>query len=186
MVNNISFKAKFRAVTTEDFYWGTIGCRRYFARPPWTVKESVRGVEAYTTGIIDCSVLGISNGQDVLLMHLCPSHPDNNDFKKIKDFILEKIDQESKNLKAAIFGSQDICNSQELNKNLQDLMKQLGIPCSIFKCPIAETDVMYSSIDDEWSVSSNSIDYMLGYLNSEEALKNAFLEIKLSHFDEIV
>ena len=189
MTNNISFQGTYRAITKAEFGRKTInlprGCN---VRYPWTTKESVRATKAYTTGTIDCSVLGISNGQDVFLMHLCPTNPKNSNFKQIKNFILEHIDRESKYLEAALFGSQDYsAKSQKLNKNLLDLMKSLGIPCSIFKCASDEFDVAYSSIEDEWCVSSDAIDYLLNEkkVSSKDALQTTFKEIRLSHVDEL-
>lgn len=188
MTNSISFKGTYRAVTTGEFGRKTMNIpRSCYARYPWTTKESVRGAKAYTTGTIDCSVLGISNGQDVLLMHLCPTNPKNNNFKKIKDFILENIDVESKYLEAVLFGSQDYSSkSVSLNKKLLNLMRSLEIPCSIFRCASNEFDVAYSSIEDEWTISSESIDYLLNEKNmsSKDALTKTFKEIRLSHVDE--
>ena len=92
-MNNISFQSKIRPVNREQFY------KSIYSHPmnasveyPWTVKETVYATKANTTGVLDCTVLGLTDGIKVFLMHICPTRKENYYFSKIADYIKEKID----------------------------------------------------------------------------------------------
>ena len=74
-----------------------------FVDYPWTCKESVRGKSACTTNIRDCTMCGITDGQDVFMMHICPTQDANSNFLKIKDFILKRVNFKKENLRCTSY-----------------------------------------------------------------------------------
>lgn len=188
MTNNVSFKSTFRPVSANEF--GRICSAihpKNFVNSPWTINESVKSAKAATRGVYDCSVLGITDGIKVFLLHICPTKPENEDFEKIKDYIKKNIDTQNKDLQAALLGSQTYGRrSRKLFENLKTLMLDLNIPCSTFKNCWEYFDVLYDSIKDEWCISCPPIERCLenGNSNSEEILKKAFYQIEISSLDE--
>ena len=73
-MNNLSFKSRIRPVSLEEFYpiTNSIG-RKGNVGYPWTLKESVLNDRAFTKGVIDCTVCGITDGDKVLMLHICPT-----------------------------------------------------------------------------------------------------------------
>lgn len=188
MAGNISFKSRIRPILGNEFakISSTIA-ETNFVNSPWTIKESVKATRAVTTGVFDCSVLGITDGLKVFLLHLCPTNPENEKFDEIKNFIVNNLDTKTSNLKAALFGSQYYGRrSTKLFDNLKNLMTELKIPCSTFRQCWEYFNVLYDSNKDEWCVSSLPIECSLtsGKTDSEEILKKAFYKIELSPFDE--
>ena len=188
MTNNISFKSTFKPVTKSEFSKIALRIPKQFSVDyPWTIKKSVTAVEAITNNVYDCSVLGISDGENVFLMHICPTIKENSNFNKIKDFILKKINIHKPNLQAVLIGSQKSWeNSKKLNDFLLDLTKKWNIPCSIFGTGKNPVNVAYSSKTDEWSMTSYYIEKSIleGDKNPEKIFKTEFDDVKLSSFDE--
>ena len=188
MINDISFKSKFRPILGNEFEKIASGvAKENFVNSPWTVNESVKVVTAVTTGVYDCSVLGITDGLKVFLMHICPTRPQNEDFEKIKEFIVDNTEKDNPNLKAALFGSQTSGRrSTKLFENLKNLMNEMNIPCSTFKNCWEYFNVMYNSKKDEWCISClpSELCLMAGRKDSETILKKSFFKIELSQFDE--
>lgn len=188
MIDNISFKSRIRAVRNGEFARASSMVKdKHFVNYPWRAIDSVKADKAMTLGVLDCTVLGITDGFEVLLMHLCPTNPENYNFNKIKKYIKEHIEIENPDLQAVLFGSQDYSNrSQHLFYNLNKFIKSLNIPCSVFRNCDGEFNVGYSSTTDEWIVSGQQMDIAFNkQMTSEEALKTNFKEIQLSAFDEI-
>ena len=188
MTNNISFKSRFRPVLSNEFARiSSSVAKKNFVNSPWTINESVKAIKAVTTGIYDCSVLGITDGTKVFLMHICPTKPQNEDFEKIKEFIINNTENNDQPLQAALFGSQTYGRrSTKLFENLKNLMSELNIPCSFFKNCWEYFNVLYDSNKDEWCISCVPIERCLidGKTNSEEILKKAFFKVELSPLDE--
>ena len=91
-MDNIAFKSTIKPVNVREFC--TIANRigeKGFVNYPWTINQSVIGKDAFTTGVIDCTVCGITDGEKVLLTHICPTVKGNMDFKKIENFIKSLI-----------------------------------------------------------------------------------------------
>ena len=108
MENNITFTSIIRPVKKSVFdkAAGHISSKN-FVDYPWNCSQSVRGQESYTTGVLDCTMCGITDGQDVFMMHICPTKKENSNFSKIKDFMLNKIDFKNKDLSAFVIGAKD-------------------------------------------------------------------------------
>ena len=188
MINNISFKSKIRPVSANEFEKIASAIEpKNFVNSPWTINESVKATKAVTKGIYDCSVLGITDGLKVFLMHICPTKPENEDFDKIKGFIKDNIGFYNSNLQAVLLGSQTFGRrSKKLFENLKNLMSDLNIPCSTLMNSWEYFDVLYDSQEDEWMISCHPIERCLeeGMTNSEEIIKKAFFKVELSSLDE--
>lgn len=188
MTNNISFQSRIKPVQASKYKEQTQKItEKFFVDFPWTINEAVKSKQAYTADVWDCSVLGITNKKEVLLLHLCPSVAENLDFNKIKNFIKKKVKLGSENLQAVLLGSQlDFQNSKPLNDFLKNLMKDLGIPCSVLTNSTSPFNVAYSSNTDEWLISMPEInrDILAKDFSSEEILRRSFKEVELSSLDE--
>ena len=188
MTQNISFKSTFRPVNKYEFARISNKIdKKFYVDYPWTIKESVKASKAKTKDIFDCSVLGITDGKDVLLMHLCPSMPENLDFNKIKNFIMKKIKIDNPDLQAVLIGSQfNWKQSKALNDFLLGLVNKWNIPCSVFNSSQNPVNVAYFSDTDEWVINSGNIDkaMMNRETDSEKMFKSEFKTVELSSLDE--
>lgn len=190
-MDNISFTSLIRPVGKKEFSQLTSAIdRKNFVSYPWTVKESVKAAKAYTTGVCDCTVLGITDGKDVLMMHLCPTQSANKNTFELKRFIEQKMNIKNPDLQAILIGSKETKPSEQLYDTLKDIMINYKIPLSELKiisngCQI---DTAYSSQKDEWIVTCSKIDKFLrsGIKDSFEILKNTFKHVNISDCDEIV
>jgi hypothetical protein len=98
-MSNISFQSRIKPVSKSEFRQLTSAYgKKSFVDYPWTVKESVLGKQAFTKGVFDCTVCGITDGLKVLMLHICPTREENSNFSKIIDFIKKKIEHVSSTL----------------------------------------------------------------------------------------
>lgn len=75
-MEKVSFTSRIRMVPLNEFRSAVANLpRKNFVSEPWTIKESVLADKAYTSDILDCTVCGLTDGQKVLLMHICPTNP---------------------------------------------------------------------------------------------------------------
>ena len=181
MENNICFTSRIRYVSPEEFrkFASTVG-KNKSVNYPWTVNESVLADAAYTTGVLDCTVCGFTDGQKVLLSHICPTNLRNKDFNSIVDYIKNKIDVTNKNLQGFILGSRNENQDSIMvfNKFL-DFMNRYKIPFSQFKGGNDEYSVAYLSSKDEWLITNSRFP-------AKKDLNSLFESIKISELDEIV
>lgn len=191
MENNITFTSIIRPVKKSVFdkAAGHISSKN-FVDYPWTCSQSVRGQESYTTGVLDCTMCGITDGQDVFMMHICPTKEENSNFSKIKDFMLNKIDFKNKDLSAFVIGAKDYPDdktSYRLFDNFIKFLKSKGVPTtSIRGGDVYEpVDVLYRSQNDEWLIASRYLDRFVGKEPPEKVLNHIFPEIKLIEDDII-
>jgi len=190
-MNNISFKSSIKPVTRSEFYkiTNTIG-RKNFVDYPWTVKETIQARSAYTNNVFDCTVLGLTDGEKVTLLHLCPTKGENKDFNKIINFIEEKVDLKNSFLQALLLGSQEKSlskSSATLYNKLLALITKYNIPTTQLACAKEYTDVAYQSNTDEWIVTSYKISRGVEDKNPpEEILRDVFKKVIISDTDEII
>ncbi len=162
-----------------------------FVKAPWTIKESVLADRAYTSDVFDCTVCGLTDGKQVLMTHICPTNPDNNNFSTIVDFIKRKIPF-SENLQGFILGSKpdnfDSPDSTKLFDKFVNFMNKNKIPFSQFKGGPYENNVAYSSISDEWVIGNYLITPQLKKIltNPKEIFNQIFAKVEVSDLDEIV
>ena len=193
MNNNISFTSRIRLVPLNEFYRTTMPIgEKKFVKDPWTIKETVLADSAYTEGIIDCSVCGLTDGAKVLLTHICPTNPKNKSFSKIEEFIKNKINLTDKNLQGFILGSKpdniNCPHSTKLFDKFVEFMHKYDIPFSQFKGGLFEHNVAYSSKTDEWIIGNCVVTDGLRqiYKNNPEKLFNRLFDtVEVSDLDEL-
>lgn len=189
-MDNISFTSLIRPVTGKEFSQITSAiARKNFAAYPWTAKESVKAEKAFTTRVCDCTLLGLTDGKDVLMMHLCPTQNANKNRFELKRFIAQKMDMKNPDLQTILIGSKENTESQNLYNTLQEILESYNIPFSELKISGKDysIDTAYSSQKDEWIVTCRKIDKLLqsGVKNNLEVLKNIFKKVNISACDEI-
>lgn len=85
--------------------------------------------------ILDCTVCGLTDGHQVLLMHICPTNPKNKSFNLIERFIKDRICLDDSNLQGFILGSKlnnpETPLSEELFEKFVKFMKDYKIPFSV-------------------------------------------------------
>lgn len=187
--NNLQFKSKIRPINYLKYreIIDKMG-KNVEVKPPWTLAESIKNKNAFSTNIIDCTVCGLTNGQDVLMLHICPTVEKNKNFSKIKDFILKNFDVTSYDTRGFLVGSQKNNMysqfSDTLFQNFVNFMEKFEIPFSQFrgtkKIPV---HVAYSSTRDEWLLSNPIVN---PYRCDLKSLKMSFDDIKIDKGDELI
>ena len=184
---NLSFKSTIRPTSVQEYNKSTPKDKKYCVDYPWTAKETVLAEKAYTKNILDCVVCGITDGARVLLLHICPTHENNQDFSKIAKYIKEKIDLTNPDLQAILVGGQSPEKADKrsfaLWENFAKLLHDFKIPFTELKGGSGEKHVAYSSLNDEWVIASDSYDNNVQSVN--EALKKMFDKVVLSKEDEL-
>ncbi len=186
-MENISFTSALRPATLNDFGRITkqIGSKNA-VNYPWTINETVKAKDVYTTGIIDCSGCLITNGQDAVLMHLTPDNEHNHAFSLVLDLLRNKLDLKDSNLQAILVGSKNHKKSLDIYNKFKNLLEQIGIPYSELKNGKSPTSIAYVTSKDEVVVTNKNIDKMLRKeASSKEALESGFEKISIADCDEI-
>ena len=189
-MDSISFQSRIRPVGINDYY--TVSRKiseRGNAKPPWTLDESVFNKDVFTSGVIDCTVCGITDGDKALLVHICPTVRENRNFSRIENYIRSKLELMNKEyLQGFLLGSQgnEPRESRVLFNKFVNLTERLNIPTSIFRAADNDVNVAYISDKDEWIISTKDVPALLKDRSPEETIHSIFEEVKLSKFDEIV
>lgn len=188
-MDGISFQSRIRPANLGDFYAQThaIG-ERGFVDYPWTINQSVLRKGAFTCGVRDCTVCGITDGDKVLLMHICPTMRENKNFKKIEEFVNSKIAfMDHDYLQGFLLGSQGKAPgySRVLFDKFSELLEKLKIPTSKLRAGDEEVNIAYLSEKDEWIIATKDIPALMKNMNSEETILDMFEEVTISKFDEI-
>ena len=188
-MDGITFQSRIRIVTPKEFK-GVVA--RYpkskFVDYPWTIKESVLRNDAYTKGVIDCTVCGVTDGQAVFLNHICPTMEDNIYYGKICEFLKSKISTMDKRyLQGFLLGS--VGDEKRLSRQLFEVFRgflnELNIPTSVFRHGLTPIDVAYSSKTDEWVVASEMVKQLRPKFSPETGAELIFDEVKVSPLDEL-
>ena len=192
-MSNISFQSRIKFVNKEDFkkIVSSHGKQNAVCYP-WTVNESLVAKEAYTEGVFDCTVCGITDGLKVLLMHICPTRKENQDFSKITEFMKNKLDLFNSNKHGFLLGSKDIKflgeDSLILFDNFEKFFQENQISYSKIKGGMSINDVAYSSKKDEWLVSHDFYDSKRCkrlFKTPLNYLKNKYDEVEISSLDKL-
>lgn len=190
-MDNISFQSRIRLTSMDAFNKEVHYGKKNYVNYPWTVKQSVMADKAATTEIYDCTAAGFTDGLKVLLLHICPTEPKNNNLNKIETFIKNKIDTSNPYLQGFILGSKNFNpntpNSPKVFDFFLNLMKKLDIPFSYFRAGDYANNVAYSTAKDEWIIGSellNSVDKSV-FKTPEKAIEKIFEESNISNFDEL-
>ena len=188
MQKNVSFKSAIKPVSAKEYAAAVvrIGQKKSVAHP-WTLNESVKADSAYSTGIFDCTLCGITDGENVLMMHLCPDVQSNHNFSGIFRYIAQNIDLKNPQLQGFLLGSQLKKISAQIYTKFVDFFKNYNIPFSEFKIGLEKTNVAYVKEQDLWLISSLKIDKMLNKsVNSETIINKMFQKSSICEFDEII
>lgn len=164
--HNPHFKSTIKLLNPKNYKYAVAKIdKKQFVASPWTINESVFGRNANTGCVLDCTVCGLTDGQNVLMLHICPTKKENEDFTKIINFIKSKIDLKNKKLQGFLLGSKpkifyDDIRSSELFENFKNFMKENKIPFSYFQGGnhVNPHDVAYCSGTDEWLISNDFIE----------------------------
>ena len=190
-MDKVSFTSLIRPVQAKEFSKSVSSIdRKNFVPYPWTFKQSVKAPKAYTTNICDCTVLGLTDGKDVFMAHLCPTQSVNHNRFELRRLLALNMDMKSPNLQAVLIGSKNTKISQKLYDMLKETVDGFQIPCSELKisgdsgCSISTA---YSAEKDEWLISCAKIDKLIksGVKDNLEILKNVFKKVNISDCDEI-
>ena len=192
-INGITFQSKIRPVNREQFnkIISTYE-KHHFVDYPWTVKESVLSNKAYTKGVFDCTVCGITDRTKVLLLHICPTMKANQDFSSIINFIKRTFDIKSPNMQGFLLGSKNLPyvgeKSLKMFDNFEKFFEQHKIPFSKIKGGRYANDVAYSCHTDEWIISHEKLanySSRSSYKNPANFIDMHYDEIKINELDEI-
>lgn len=191
-MNNISFQSRIRITDINTFNKEVRYGKKNLVNYPWTKKESVLSDKAATTGILDCTCAGFTDGVKVLLMHICPTNPENKNLKSIDKYIKNKIDLTNPNLQGFILGSKNnniySPNSPIIFDFFVNLMKNFNIRYSEFRGGDFSNNVAYSSLKDEWIIGSdllNNIDKKKIFITPQKAVEKIFDKVQLDECDEL-
>lgn len=154
---------------------------------PWTVNQTVKSKDVYTTNVIDCSSCLITDGQEAVLMHLTPDTEQNHAFSLVLEKLRNLLDLKDPNLQAVLLGSKNHKKSLDIYNKFKDLLKQLNIPFSELKNGKTPTSIAYQTSSDEVYITNNTIDKLLKKnVNSSDALQASFENLTIAKCDEIV
>lgn len=190
-MDNIRFQSRIRLTSMNVFNKEIHYGKKNYVNYPWTVKESVISDKAATTDIYDCTAAGFTDGSKVLMLHICPTEPRNNNLSKIEKFINEKIDPNNPYLQGFILGSKNFNpntpNSPKVFDFFLNIMNKLDIPFSYFRAGDYANNIAYSTLKDEWVIGSellNAVDKSI-FKTPQKAIEKIFEESKISNFDEL-
>jgi len=180
-------------MANRKFYNGLVR-GNHSVNAPWTVKETVCAPWAYTTGVFDCSVLGVTDGNRVLLMHICPTNSANSNWGKIEKFIVTNIKKRlnPECLQGLMLGSKFnnkySPDSPKLFDFLAGVLNKLNIPYSKFKGGDYENNVLYDSLKDEWFIGNELLDIASKdeFKTPKNLANKIFDEVKISGNDELI
>ena len=187
-MDNISFTSNIKPITLDKFSRGVQRFGRdVYADYPWTYPNSVKASHAYTDWISDCTMLGITDGEKVFMLHLDPKNKVNSNTYYLQQYMLNNINFRSKKLNALLVGSKPTRKSLELYHKIQTTLEKCHIPYSELKNGKGPINVAYSASRDRWYISGLKIDSLIknGY-SSRDVLANTFEKVKISEFDQII
>ena len=191
-MNNISFKSRIRPVGNWEFQGLTSGfSKSQYVNYPGTVKGSLFSEKTITKKVYDCTVCGITDGLKVLMLHICPTKKENENFGNIINFIKTHIDLKNSNLQGFLFGSRKNTpdnRSGKIFENFEKFMRENNIPYSKIKGSSTFSDVAYSSETDEWLIKHEkmgSAEAIADCKNPLNFFTNYFDEVKISDLDEV-
>ncbi|MCM1338550.1 MAG: hypothetical protein NC191_02635 [Muribaculaceae bacterium] len=193
MNNNISFQSRIRIIGSDAFMQKVTKRRPRSVDYPWTIRQTVFDTQASTTKVYDCTAMGINDGENVLLFHICPTEPRNKNLDKIKEFVTASIKEKlnPQALQGFILGGKknNINSPKSINLFcfLEDILKELNIPYSKFKGGEFENHVYYNSTTDEWLIGNSLLDDVPNSVfgSPKNALNKIFDEVNIAQCDEV-
>ena len=103
-MSEVSFTSIIRPVSLAKFERETAGITNNVNH--WYVEGAKKGLSAKTDRIMDCTALGLTDGENVFLMHIIPDLSSNKKyFEKIIAKIKQNIDITSEYIQGLLVGS---------------------------------------------------------------------------------
>lgn len=156
----------------------------------WNLRGARKGISAKTDRILDCTAMGITDGQNVFLMHIIPELSSNKiSFAVIADKIKNSINMTSQYLQALIVGSKSYSRESVIGyNNFALFLQENKIPFSELKGGNSVHKIAYNSVKDEWFVSNFDIDSLIrsGVTDSKKLLELGFDKVRINKLDEVV
>lgn len=158
---NLSFTSLINPQSFFDFdSYTRLMSEKSYVKYPWTLKESVLARDVYTKNVLDCTVCVISDGQQALMLHINPNTDEAKNFHKVEKYIEERIDLNNPNLQGLLLGANketsSYTKSYDLFNKFEKFLNKMAIPYTALKGTKGETAVAYSSIKDEFVVTSSA------------------------------
>lgn len=187
-MSEVSFTSAIRPVSSKQFNKFTADIVNNVNE--WRAECAKKGLSAKTDRILDCTALGITDGQNVFLMHIIPEIGSNKHFfAKIIDKIKENIDMSNEYLQALLVGSKNYSKESRMGyNNFAHFLKENKIPFSELKGGDNAHKIAYHSKTDEWLVSNPDIDSLIqsGETNPKKLLDIGFDTVRINKLDELV
>ena len=189
--SQLNFTSRIRLLSSREFdkEVATYSCKQ-FVDHPWTAKEIIKAPKVHTIGIQDCTAGFISDGTDAVMFHICPTIPQNHDFKKIEHNILEKLSSKMSDLQGFLIGGNHFIDysMEQFDKFERFFKNKLSIPYTKLQEHgfASDSSIYYNSTKDEIGLCNNFIDKYYGHKTSEELLRKSYYDFKISDLDEIV
>lgn len=188
--SKISFTSSIKLVHYDEFYYQVRRLPYQLEVDfPWTAKEIVKVPKSFTHGVEDCVAGGITDGQDVVMFHICSTHPHNKDFGEIEKTIMNKLNIKSDCLQGFLLGGKRcIDSSLKLFDNFENFFKKISVPYSKFREHSLATNssICYNSEQDQIYIVNNFINNMIGKQSSKDLLLASYCDVDISPLDEIV
>ncbi len=187
-MQNISFTSAIRPVSLHKFDKETADIANNVTQ--WCIEGSKKGWSAKTDRIMDCTALGLTDGENVFLMHIIPDISSNkNFFEKIIAKIKQNIDITSEYIQGFLVGSKNYSRESQIGyNNFARFLKANKIPFSELKGGDTVHEIGYHARKDEWLVSNFDIDSLIrsGEKDPMKLLELGFDKVKINKLDEVI
>lgn len=187
-MTDISFTSSIRPVSSDSFCRMTRDITNNVSN--WRPEGAKKGLSAKTDRILDCTALGLTDGEKVFLMHIIPELSSN---KKFLPHIIEKIknsmDLSCEYLQGILVGSKSYSRESLIGyNNFVRFLKENKIPFSELKGGNTVHKIAYHTKNDEWLVSNFDIDGLIrsGETDAKKLFEFGFDRVKINKLDEIV
>lgn len=187
-MQSISFTSAIRPVSLGTFSKETSDIINNVSE--WNIKGVKKGLSAKTDRILDCTALGLTDGENVLLMHIIPDLSSNKTyFGKIIEKIKQSIDMTSEYIQGLLVGSKSYSRESVIGyNNFARFLKENKIPFSELKGGDTVHEIGYHTTKDVWLVSNFDIDSLIksGEKNPMKLLEIGFDKVKINKLDDVI
>lgn len=185
-MQNITFTSSIRPLTLAKFEKETANITRNVTR--WDIEGAKKGISAKTDRIMDCTALGLTDGEKVFLMHITPDKSsDKAYFSKIVECIKNNIDINSEYIQGLLVGSKKYSRESQIGyNNFVKFLKEQKVPFSELKGGETVHKIGYHTSKDEWLVSNYDIDCCIrnGLTDTKSILEQSFDKVKINKLDD--
>lgn len=187
-MSEISFTSSIRPVSLAKFNKETADIANFVNQ--WSIEGARKGISAKTDRIMDCTALGLTDGENVFLMHIIPDISSNKAFfEKIIAKVKQNIDITSEYIQGLLVGSKSYSRESQIGyNNFARFLKANKIPFSELKGGDTVHEIGYHARKDEWLVSNFDIDSLIrsGETNPMKLLELSFDKVRINKLDETV